>query len=73
MKSQFIKIITKHGKTIWLNPSNIVAVYGAYKDDDCFVILTNATSGDGEGQGYTVEGSLEVFLETLDAEVKYFA
>ena len=73
MKNQFIKIITKHGKAVWLNTSNIVAVHGAYKDDNSFVILTNATDGDGEGQGYTVEGSLEVFLETIEAELRYFS
>lgn len=73
MKSQFIKIITKYGKNVWLNPNHIVAVHEAYNDENCFVILTNATDGDGEGKAYIVEGSLEVFLETLDAELKYFS
>lgn len=73
MKNQFIKILTKQGKQVWLNPSNIVAVYEVPKNSDCFVVRTNADDGDGEGVAYTVEGSLEVFLETLEAELKYFS
>ena len=72
MKNQFIKIVTKYGKMVWLNVSHIVAVYEGHNQPDCFVILTNSNDGDGEGQVYIVEGSLELFLETLDVELKYF-
>ncbi len=66
MKNQFIKVITKYGKIVWINVDNIVSVTEAVNDQDSFVVLTNAT--DGEGRTYVVEGSPEVFLDTLDIE-----
>ena len=70
--SKFIKVTTYYGKEVWLNSANIVAITESEKKPDTMVVLTNAVDKN-EGQYYLVQGSPEVFIESLGEEAVLFS
>lgn len=74
MKNQYIKITTRGGEIVWLNPANIVAIKRSkstrYPNDT--IVLTNAVYDKGEGDYYTLPCSPEEFIDWLAADVLTF-
>lgn len=74
MKNQFIKITTRGGEIVWLNPANIVAIKKSkstkYPDDT--VVVTNAVYNNGEGDYYVLSCPPEEFVNWLASEVLTF-
>lgn len=74
MKNQFIKITTRGGEVVWLNPANIVAIKKSKSDKypNDTVVLTNAVYDNGEGDYYVLPCSPEEFVDWLAADVVTF-
>ena len=74
MKNQFIKVTTRGGEVVWLNPANIVAIKKSkstkYPNDT--VVVTNAVYDNGEGDYYVLPCSPEKFIDWLGVEVSIF-
>lgn len=74
MKNQYLKVTTRGGEVVWLNPANIVAIKKSQstKFPNDTVVLTNAVYVNGEGDYYTLPCPPEEFIGWLKAEVLTF-